>query len=117
MSQSISSYRINNSFSKNPKTRIKEISFGGGYRQIIVDGLNANEEVWNVEFIPYTSATASGLEAILLDSVTSSTDFISWTPPGAGSASYFTAHDIQKSFIAPSWYVISCSLRKEFILS
>jgi phage-related protein len=116
MSQSISSYRISNNFAKTPRTRTREINFGNGYRQIIVDGFNANEETWNVEFIPYTSATASGLEAILLNSVTSSTNFISWTPPGAGSALYFTAHDIQKTFIAPSWYVISATLRKEFIL-
>jgi phage-related protein len=116
MSQSISSYRLTNSFVRNPKTRVKELSFGGGYRQIVVDGLNANEETWQVEFIPYTATTASGLETILLNSTSSASNFISWTPPGTSTVSYFTAQDIQKQHIPPSWYVITATLRKEFIL-
>ena len=117
MSQSIASYRITNSFSKSPKTRSREVNFGGGYRQIIVDGLNAKEEVWQVEFIPYINTTASGLETILLNSTSSASNFISWTPPGESTAKNYTAQDIQKQHIPPSWYVVSCSLRREFILS
>jgi len=116
MSQSIDSYTIVASTVKNAKTRIKEITFGGGYRQFITDGLNANEESWSVEFKPVVSGTASSLETVLLNSTTSEANLIAWTPPGATTSSYFTAHDIQKSHIPPSWHFISCTLRKEFIL-
>lgn len=116
MSQSIDAYTIVSSFTKNPKTRVKEISFGGGYRQMIVDGLNANEETWQIEFKPLLSGAATTLENILLNSTTASSNLISWTPPGAGSTSYFSAHDIQKTFVAPYWYILTTTLRKEFIL-
>lgn len=116
MSQSIDGYKLSYNISKQPKTRFREVNFGQGYRQIIVDGLNADEEMWSVTFIPMDSTDSSSLESILLDSVTAASNFISWTAPGETTTKYWTAHEVSKIPAGPTLWQISCSLRREFIL-
>jgi len=113
---SIDSYPISYSFSKNSKTRVKEANFGMSYRQIVEDNFNSLEVTFDVDFTPMDSTSAIALEAILLDSVKDSSNFISWIGPGELSASYYTAHEIQKKPAGPHLWYISCQLRKEYIL-
>lgn len=116
MSQSIADYPVTNQTTKNPKTRFKEVNFGQGYRQILVDGLNSSEESWSMDFVPMDSTAAENLESILLESVTSSTNFISWTPIGETETKYYTAHEVQKRPVSHNLWKITCTLRREYLL-
>jgi phage-related protein len=116
MSQSIDAYKTTYQCSKQPVTRIKELNFGMGYRQILEDGLNSDTETWNMDFVPLDTTDATSLEVILSNSVKISSDFISWIPNGETTAKYWTAHDIQKQPAGPGWWKITCVFRREFIL-
>jgi phage-related protein len=116
MSQSIDSYKMTYSISLSPKTRVKEMNYGQGYRQIVEDGFNTAEESWNIEFRPLDSTSFLALETILLNSVKDSNNFISWTPPEESTAKYYTAHDILRSPVGPNYWRIQATLRREFIL-
>lgn len=116
MSQSIDNYKSFRNPTGAKKTRVNENSYGQGYRQIIVDGLNADEENWDIQFVPVDTTTAASLETILLDSVKESSNFILWEPPGDTTSKYFTAQDIMKKSVSPTLWVISCTLRREYIL-
>jgi phage-related protein len=113
---SIDSYPVSYSFSKNSKTRVKDTSFGMGYRQIVEDNFNSLELTWDVDFTPMDSTAAITLEAILVDSVKNSTKFISWIGPGEVATSNYTAHEIQKKPASHNLWRISCQLRKEYTL-
>jgi len=116
MSQSIDGYKVSTNSTKTSTLRVKELSFGGGYRNIITDGLNADNETWNIEFVPYVTATATTLEGLLNNSKSSTANMLSWTPTGESSAKIWTASDIQKMFIGKDKIIIICTLRREFIL-
>jgi len=116
MSQSISGYKTSYNCTKNPVTRIKELNFGMGYRQILEDGLNSDIETWNMEFVPMDTTAVNSLLPILLNSVKVSTSFIKWTPNGESSDKYWTAHDIQKRSVGPDLWTIQCTFRREFLL-
>jgi phage-related protein len=117
MAQSIDSYVVLSSATKRPITRVKETNFGQGYRQILQDGFNTDEEVWDVEFKPMTASGINALETILLNSVKGSANYLSWTPEDETTVKYWTAHDILKVHFSPVYRKISCSLRREFPLS
>jgi phage-related protein len=102
---------------KSPKYRFIEVNFGGGYRQIVLDGLNYQEEEWAVEFETLTAANAATLEGYLLNSVSGTSTLLSWTPIGEGSSKYYTAHDVSKTPISKTHWCVNCKLRREFILS
>jgi phage-related protein len=116
MSQSISAYKILNSSSKQPTTRVSETNYGQGYRQIIQDGFNTDEEIWNVDFDIITASAANSLETILLNSVKGTTNYIAWTPDDESTSKYWTARDIMKRSIGVNLRQISCTLRREFPL-
>lgn len=116
MAVSIDSYKVRYTTSKSPKTRIKENSFGMGYRQIIEDGPNSDEESWNVDFTPLDTTGILALESILLDSVKTTNNYLSWTPPGEDTIKYYTAHDIQKKPLSSTLWYMTCTLRREFPL-
>ena len=109
-------YGVTYNTSKRPKTRVNEVSFGDGYRQIVVDGINYDEEMWDVDFVPTTSTTTAALETLLLNSKNGTANYLLWTGPGETVAKYYTADSINKIFIGPDCWKISCELRREFIL-
>jgi len=116
MSQSISGYKTTYECIKNPVTRVKEIDFGMGYRNIITDGLNSDTETWSIYFIPMDTTSVVALETILLNSVNGSSNFIEWTPNGESEVKYFTAKEIQKHSVGPGLFKINCTFRREFPL-
>lgn len=115
MSVSIDGYTVVSDGSKSPKTRSKELSFGNGFRNIVVDGFNADEESWDITFIPYATATANALETILLNSVKGASTLLSWTPTGEAVAKIYTAHDTQKEFVGEDYIILITTLRREYI--
>jgi phage-related protein len=116
MSVSIDAYKVTYSTTLSPKIRTKEAAFGQGYRQIVEDGFNSKEESWNMDFRGLDTTSVVILEAILLNSVKSTSQFISWTPPGETTAKTYTAHDILRSPMGPDIYKLQCTLRREYIL-
>lgn len=112
-----STYKLTNNISVNKKIRVKEIEFGDGYRNVIVDGQNYDQEEWNLEFVPMDSTTATTLQALLVNSLNGSANYLSWTPPGDSSTKYWTAHTISKRLIDNDFWQINCMLRREYILA
>ena len=99
---------------KKPSTRVNEINFGGGYRQIVADQTDYDEEMWTVDFVPMSLANANALETILLNSVNGTSNYILWTGPGESTAKYYTAHNINKRKDGPTCWKIGCEFRREF---
>ena len=116
MSFNLDSYKHTFNTIKRPKTRFKEVMFGDGYRQVVVDGLNPDEIDWDYETIPYSLTTINTIEAGLLNSVKSSSNLITWTGPGETSSSNYTAKDVEKKTLSSNLYQITCKLRKEFFV-
>jgi phage-related protein len=114
MSQSIAAYKVTYNTRKKPATRVKEVSFGGGYRQILVDQTDYDEEQWEVDFAPVTEAQALALETILLNSVNGTSNYILWTGPGESTAKYYTASGISKYKQGPNCWKLGCAFRREF---
>jgi phage-related protein len=114
MSFNLDSYKFTFSTKRRAKTRIKEAAFGDGYRQVVVDGINPDEVLWDFEAIPYATSTANTLEAGLLNSVKSVSNLISWTGPGESASSNYTATEVQKIPLNSTLFQITCVLRKEF---
>ena len=114
MSFNLDTYDFTFNTMKSGKTRYKEAAMGDGYRQLVVDGLNADEVEFDYESIPYNLTTINIIEAGLLNSVKSSSNLISWTGPGETSSSYYTATQITKKPLSSSLYQITAKLRKEF---
>lgn len=109
-------YAVTYNTIKNPRSRITEVNFGDGYRQISIDGINYQEESWQVDFKPITQTQANSLEQILLQSVNGSDNYLYWTGPGESKAKYYTAHNISKIPLASNLWKVTCQLRREFPL-
>ena len=109
-------YKVMYSTSKTPSTRVNETSFGDSYRQVTVDGINYQEETWDVSFVPTSPAETTSLEALLLNSLNGTSNYLLWTGPGESTAKYYTAHNVNKQFLGPSCYKMYCQLRREFPL-
>lgn len=58
--------------------RIQRVQFGDGYSQVLTDGLNQDQEIWNCKTIPLTNEEAFSIESYLL-SVKG--EAITWSPP------------------------------------
>jgi len=114
MGVNISNYKVTYNAVKNPKTRFKESNFGMGFRQIVEDGPNSDEETWDIDFRAMDSTTVLVLEGILLNSVKSSSSLLYWTPPGEETTKYYTAHEVQKTFLSPTLFKLKCTFRREF---
>jgi phage-related protein len=110
-------YKLTKNISKTESYNVKETEFGDGYRQIIIDGINYQKEIWNLDFIPLDTTASITLEGILLNSINGTSNYISWTPPGETTTKYWTAQGINKtSTIKPYYWKITCQLRREFPL-
>ncbi len=66
-------------------TRSQRVQFGDGYSQIITDGLNAENEVWQCRTPPMNGLDTWGLEAYLLRKRGTS---FPWTDPEATKVFY-----------------------------
>lgn len=66
-------------------TRSQRVQFGDGYSQIITDGLNAENEVWQCRTPPMNGLDTWGLEAYLLRKRGTS---FAWTDPEATKVFY-----------------------------
>jgi phage-related protein len=113
---SIEAYHIKDVFRKRSKERINETSFGGGYKQYILDGLNTRDVEWDITFVPLDENNANTLEGILLDCFDSTSNLIEWIGPGESTSSNYTAHNVEKSPLGSFLFVINCTLRKEYII-
>jgi len=109
-------YEVTYNTNKRPQTRVNEANFGDGYRQYVGDGINLDNEEWNVDFVPVSLIQANNLELILLNSLKGTSNYLKWTPPGESVAKYYTARQIQKLSIGPDKWRITCQLRREFPL-
>jgi phage-related protein len=109
-------YEVSYNTSKQPMNRFLENQFGDGYRQYTLDGINYDEETWNVNFKPLSQTDANNLEYILLNSIAGTVNYLRWTPPAESNAKYFTANNITKLSVGPQKWVISCQLKREFPL-
>lgn len=112
-----STYRLTNNISVNKKLRVKEIEFGDGYRNVVVDGVNYDIEEWDLEFFPIDSTSALTLEALLKNSLNGTSNYLSWTPPGESTTKYWTAHNINKRLVDNDYWQITTMLRREYILA
>lgn len=105
-------YRVN----KKSDYKYKETHFGDGYRQIIIDGLNFDREIWRVDFVPLNTIKASNLEVKLSNSVNGTRNYLRWKGPGEINYKYYIAKEINKFPIAPDKWKISCQLERQFPL-
>lgn len=112
-----STYFLEYSSTKTLQYKTKEIQFGDGYRQILLDGINYDQEEWSLQFAPLPTTSANTLEGILANSVNGTAKYLAWTPHGEATTKYWTATDINKTGIANGYWSISCRLRREFPLS
>ena len=67
-------------FNKNTKTTLNKVSFGDGYEQRVVAGINYMPATWRVTWKDHSIATIGSLEAFLINQ--KGTDAFYWTPPG-----------------------------------
>lgn len=58
--------------------RIQRAQFGDGYSQVLTDGLNIEQEIWDCKTIPLTNEEAFSIESFLLSKKGQA---ITWTPP------------------------------------
>jgi len=58
--------------------RIQRVQFGDGYSQVLTDGLNIEQEIWDCKTIPLTNEEAFSIESFLLSKKGQA---ITWTPP------------------------------------
>jgi len=112
-----STYKLSRNLSCNKKLRVKEIEFGDGYRNVIGDGINQDIEEWSLEFRPMDSTSIYNLETLLKNSLNGTANYLSWTPPNDTVTKYWTAHEINKRYLANNFWQISCRLRREYILA
>lgn len=63
---------------KELKPRVVVASFGDGYEQRIVDGINAAPEVWSVSFVPSSKSAIATLDDYLISQIGLA---FSWTNP------------------------------------
>lgn len=117
VSLSLTTYGVTINTAKQPTYKTKETVFGDGYRQITLDGINYEQEQWNVEFAPMNNTKATTLEGLLQNSVNGTSNYLSVTMPNESTAKYYTAYNIQKVMLAPNLSQISCTFRREFPLS
>lgn len=67
---------LSSSVRRNQRTQVA--SFGDGYAQILTDGLNSEQEVWQCKTIALTNEEIFSLESFLLSQKGQA---ITWTPP------------------------------------
>jgi len=112
-----SAYKITKSVSLSSEYNTKETEFGDGYRQIAIDGINYEKEVWSLEFVALDSTASLALETILKTSLNGTSNYLSWTPPRESTTKYWTAHGISsQSTEAADYWTVSCTLRREYPL-
>ena len=58
--------------------RVQRVQFGDGYSQVLTDGLNIEQEIWDCKTIPLTNDEAFSIESFLLSKKGQA---ITWTPP------------------------------------
>jgi len=58
--------------------RVQRVQFGDGYSQVLTDGLNIEQEIWDCKTVPLTNDEAFSIESFLLSKKGQA---ITWTPP------------------------------------
>jgi len=112
-------YKVTKNTSKKRKLNTKELQFGDGYRQILVDGINYDREQWSMDFVLLDSTSASALEDILVNSVYAPANIIQWTPLDSTETKYWTAGEVSKTpngIPGRCQWKITCTLMQEFPL-
>jgi phage-related protein len=112
-----STYKITINSSKTPAYNIKEVTFGDGYNQIGLDGINYDREQWSMDFVLLDTTSSLELETLLLESVNGTSNYLRWTPAGESTQKYWTAHNVSKQPRGNGFWKITCNLRREFPLS
>lgn len=74
--------------SKASQPRVLEATFGDGYVQRSVDGINSNMATWSLTFNARDTATIDAIEAFLEANIAMA---FNWTPPGSPSSTSVTA--------------------------
>jgi phage-related protein len=104
-------------FVKRSELRRKETNFGDGYKQVVVDGVNAEKEMWDVQFVALPKTQANNLEIKLRDSINGTNNYLYWLAPGEINYKYYTANNVQKIALNSNKFVVSATLEREYPLS
>lgn len=104
-------------FVKRVEFRRKETNFGDGYKQVVIDGVNAEKEMWDVQFVALTTTLANNLEIKLKDSINGTNNYLKWLAPGEINSKYYTAKNIQKVAIRSNKFIVSATLEREYPLT
>ena len=113
-------YKVTKRTAKKRKINTKELQFGDGYRQILVDGINYDREQWSMDFVLLDSTSAIALEEILVNSVYAPANIIQWTPLDSTTAKYWTAGEVSKTpngISGRCQWKITCTLSREYPLT
>jgi phage-related protein len=116
MSQNLTE-EVTYNFVKRTEFRRKETNFGDGYKQIVIDGINADKETWDVEFVALPTTQANNLEIKLKDSINGTNNYLKWLAPGEINYKYYVATNISKVAIRSNKFIVSCTLEREYPLT
>lgn len=108
-------YHVTANIQLKPKYRQNVVTLGDGYKNRSIDGINYEEEVWNMEFLPQIASVAITLKELLLNSVNGAGNVLSWTPLPESTMKYWVATEILMRPTKSNKWKISCILTREYI--
>jgi len=95
--------------------RVLRADFGDGYTQAVPDGINNEEEMWELSFDQYPIADVQTLESFF-DSL-GAADYFYWTPPyEATSKKWRQEGEYSVSFDGPLTKTMTVSIKRVFTL-
>ena len=94
---------------------ILKISFGNGYEQRTVDGINSKEIKWSITY-NNLSDSDRGTVWTFLDTV-KAVDWFTWTPPGGTSTKFVVDGSVSEHAISGNLYSIGFNIRQVFDLT
>lgn len=110
-------YKMSRRKTETSNVRVKRTPFGDGYDQVVLDGINTDEDSWEQYFIPMSNIESIALRNALKASVAGTANVISWTPDGDTGPKYWRASNIKRSHGPGITRVVSCTYTRTYIIS
>ena len=102
------------SFTRNSKARIRIAQFGDGYSQRIREGINTQDDTWELSFVNRSISDAASIISFLESKHGS--DYFLWTPPGDTTQFKVICDSWNTVYASPISRTISCTFKRVFDL-
>lgn len=102
------------SFTRASKPRARVAQFGDGYSQRLVEGINTQDDTWELSFVHRSIVDAADIVSFL-ETKYGTVPFL-WTPPGDLTQFKVICEEWKTEYASPISRTISCTFKRVYDL-